>query len=348
MKKFVLAAAVVASVSGMDYGRVALAEELTSHTVQKGDTLWDLSDGYLEDPFLWPKIWRINPGIANPHWIYPGQVVRIPLTAPLPVQIVLPEEPVAEGPDLDERARQMGLAGRPLALRLEETASAAKEETGVDDLELARQYDRGIGMVTWEIPGAGQILGTGQGWRHAAVGETVLVNAPGAAPGQQFGVYRDLGNVPSLTYFGKSPGRLLADIAIVEIISVDAAGQHGAVLRSFTELKAGDLLGPVVERPVVVSPSPSQDALSVTGTVLAIHLQRMLAGPGDIVYIDRGSDQGLAPGLRLSLRSGDGAENTRTAGEIMILRVTADRAAALVTEKSNHEVRPGDQVGPAW
>lgn len=348
MKKFVLAAAVVASVSGMDYGRVALAEEMASHIVKKGDTLWDLSDGYLEDPFLWPKIWRINPGIANPHWIYPGQVVLIPRTAPLPVQVVAPVEPVVVGPDLDERARQMGLSGQPLAFRLEETAPGAREEAGGDDLELARQYDRGIGMVTREIPGAGQVLGTGQGWGHAAGGETVLVNAPGAEPGQQFGVYRDMGKVPPFIYLGKSPGHLLADIAIVEMISVDAAGQHAVVLRSFAELKSGDLLGPVVERPVVVSPSPSQDALSVTGTVLALHQQRLLAGPGDIVYIDRGGNQGLAPGLRLSVRSADGSENTRTAAEIMILRVTADRAAALVTEKSNHDVRPGDLVGPAW
>jgi len=46
------------------------------HTVVKGDTLWDLSQSYLGNPWYWPKVWSYNPEIANPHWIYPGNNVR--------------------------------------------------------------------------------------------------------------------------------------------------------------------------------------------------------------------------------------------------------------------------------
>ena len=46
------------------------------HTVEKGDTLWDLSSKYLGSPWYWPKVWSYNPQIANPHWIYPGNQVR--------------------------------------------------------------------------------------------------------------------------------------------------------------------------------------------------------------------------------------------------------------------------------
>ena len=46
------------------------------HTVQSGDTLWDLSQRYLGTPWYWPKVWSYNPEIANPHWIYPGNRVR--------------------------------------------------------------------------------------------------------------------------------------------------------------------------------------------------------------------------------------------------------------------------------
>lgn len=48
-----------------------------THVVVKGDTLWDISALFLEQPWLWPKLWRLNPEINNPHLIYPGDVIAL-------------------------------------------------------------------------------------------------------------------------------------------------------------------------------------------------------------------------------------------------------------------------------
>jgi hypothetical protein len=59
------------------------AEETIEHeagfyyTIQRGDTLWDLSDKFFDSPWYWPELWQENEQIPNPHWIYPGERIRL-------------------------------------------------------------------------------------------------------------------------------------------------------------------------------------------------------------------------------------------------------------------------------
>jgi hypothetical protein len=47
------------------------------YIVEKGDTLWDISSVFLNQPWHWPKLWRLNPEIDNPHLIYPGDTISL-------------------------------------------------------------------------------------------------------------------------------------------------------------------------------------------------------------------------------------------------------------------------------
>jgi len=74
-----------AVVTAQDTPAVADTSREVTHTVKPGDTLWDIAGRYLNDPFKWPDIFRRNPDVVeNPHWIYPGEVIHIPVGAVRP------------------------------------------------------------------------------------------------------------------------------------------------------------------------------------------------------------------------------------------------------------------------
>jgi hypothetical protein len=79
-----------------------------TYVVKSGDTLWDISARFLRDPWHWPEIWYVNPQVANPHLIYPGDVLTLVYVDGKP-QLRLARGTVSGAEKLSPRIREESL-----------------------------------------------------------------------------------------------------------------------------------------------------------------------------------------------------------------------------------------------
>lgn len=249
-----------------------------THTVQKGDTLWDLSARYLSSPWSWPKLWSWNPAITNPHWIYPGDVIRLypPGTTP-PPQAAHPELPpprITGGmrPRKGVFLRQIGFA---------------------EDKELAV---------------AGKIVGSKEEKRMLSTLDEAYVEFPKNQPmqvGERYTIYMPIGVIKH-PVTGKTLGQKVQIYGEAEVRAVTAAHIARVVIVDSTDpVERGFYVGPLRREFKIVQ--PKRDARNLRGVVVAVLRPHELVAADNIVFVDQGRDEGLEVGNRLLVvRRGDG------------------------------------------
>jgi hypothetical protein len=305
------------------------------HVVRSGDTLWDICFYYFNDPWQWPKVWSYNPQITNPHWIYPGDLVRL-----LPRGVFNePAQPGVTGGEPEKGPEKpadvVPPPQRDLAVGIRQTAFVEKS-----DLDKSIAID---GSIDEKV-----LLGPG---------DQVYLSYPDGKPpqvGKTYSIYQP-DNV--VTQGDKEMGAYVHILGAVQVVSVKQDKRaRGVITEANQEIERGLRVGPLVKQYKTVPPvAPKVDA---QGTIIAMLAPAQLVGLGELVFVDRGQGSGLEIGNRMFVvRRGDaypgqsqltvGQDDkrfpARALGEVVIVEVGPKISVGLVT-LSVQEMGVGDQV----
>ena len=296
------------------------------HVVRSGDTLWGICWTYFNDPWQWPKIWSYNAQITNPHWIYPGDLVRL-----------LPRGVFSKGttPEPDKRPDQ--------------PPPARKTEVGLKQVAFIEQSDLEKSMVIEGATDEKYLLGDN---------DSIYIAYPSGKPpqiGTRYTIYDQDTSVKGPN--GKAVGAYVRILGTVEIVSVkEDKHARGVIVEANHEIERGAKIGPLLKTFKTVPPAaPNVDA---QGNVVAMLTQDQLIGQGEVIFVDLGKGSGLEVGNRMFVvRRGDaypkqmdrevGQDDrkfpARALGEIVIVEVGDNISVGLVT-LSVQEMSIGDIV----
>lgn len=259
--------------------------------VKKGDTLWGICAENFDDPRLWPRVWSYNPQLQNPHWIYPGDQLR-----------VRPAAPEADATASSSHFIRGGTLGTGVVapVRVVPPETVFLRDLGyIDDPE----------KDVW-----GQVVGAREEQQLLSDGNHVyMILRPGAEVklGQLMTVFQDVRRPPDVEGARRPPGRIVAFKGTVKIDSWDPQNRvaRGELVESLDVIERGAKVGPIGRRYYVVPPTSSQ--VDVEARVLTSLYPHAIMGRDQVVFIDRGTNDGLQAGNRLSLvRRGDAWRRT--------------------------------------
>lgn len=250
-------------------------EEPTIYVIKKGDTLWGLSERFIKDPFYWPDMWSKNNQITNPHFIYPGQKVRVFSDR---IEIV-PKEEVATG-------GQKAAAGKAEEISQE----VAEEKTFVI-------HGREGYLQENEVPPAGYIIGVHHNRIVAGEDDIVFTDIglrDGAKQGDKFSIFQKAESV-SHPFTNEIMGNKIVPLGMLQLTDIEQKSSRAIISKSFKEVSPGSYLLPYTNgkpREVALK-MPNRD---LKGYVIESYSGANTIAAGDIVYIDLGTAKGAEPG----------------------------------------------------
>jgi hypothetical protein len=297
-----------------------------THVVKKGDTLWEISNYYFRNPWAWPKLWALNPSITNPHWIYPGDIVRLipagEAPAPAPVSAVAPERPRKVLRTDGILLRQTGF------IEPDELKNAGKIIASKEEKIMLGALDEAYVQMNKERP---------------------------LTVGERYTNYRPLEDVKHPVTKRKL-GTLVQILGEAEVKSTTDSGVARVMITDSTDpIERGYLVGPLRRQFKVVE--AVRNAQDLVGVVVVGLRPFKLVASDNLIFIDKGKADGVQIGNRFFVtRRGDGVLPILAQGpiddrrfpreivaEILIIDTRQSLATGLVV-RSVKETRLGDRV----
>ena len=321
-----------------------------THTVKRGETLWDIAKFYLKDPFRWPEVFHANTDIVkNPHWIYPGQILTIDAAAVKPeiaaqasadglvvAQIqTSPQSPTVFSETAAPAHEQLGDITRiPPALTVRPGEYTGAPYVVGDRTPL--QAGRVIGPV--EEPALG--LSSDAGFRMF---DRIYITTP---PGLSVNV-GDSVVVATTDQTITDVGRVIEPMGVMRIDSVGSHGRAiGVIVRQFGTIEPGQGIVSVGQSFESTITRPVPGSYPVTAKVLWIQGSPRLPSVQTYVILSASESNGVRLGDQFTLfddtRFSDGTRAPLGAtATVTVVRVTPYAATGTVVSQAQPEIRIG-------
>ncbi len=338
------------------------AMELHPYTIKKGDTLWDIANAFFKDPFLWPFIWKANPAVTNPDLIFAGNKLIIPGLAPIQQALqaeAAPTEPAAEKQEpAKEAAPVEGLESahvtspKPVPPGAAEEMPAGGNRLIMPEEQIYPIIDKyamlSAGFVSDEKTGD-IISGSPENGKSVFGYDDIVYvsmrDAENVKIGDKFLVYTHKQDVKH-PKTGKNFGKLIKGLGILQITAKDPAAKvlTARITLSFDEMEKGNMLTPYQE-PTLIYYSSQKKAKDISGYILEVMDRRSINAQTDVVYLDKGTADGVEPGDRFIVYDEPTKRGfpRKVIGEVQVILVK-EKTSTAVVKKSSEPMGRGNAV----